>query len=180
MLRISRLAKIACGDVKHNLGLNAKWQYKKMTSNENSIPKQSVDPSLFYSVAQKGVAAFRKIAVEAYNESGVSKANTTEPSIDKLSGVECVTYYVCLPGVKKGHIKVDADGNSLEIIARRESPFTRNPTSTGEIAYGELKRTIDMGNLFIHSQDQISSYYEDGMLVLVISRNPSGKINVEI
>lgn len=147
--------------------------------NENTVPKHTVDPSLIYRVAQKGVAAFKQIAVEAYNESGVSRAST-EPPIEKLSGTEDVTYYVSLPGVKKTDIKVRADGNNLEITAKRDSPFVRNSSTTGEIAYGELRRTIDMGNLFLHSQDQIISSYEDGMLILQVARNPTGKINVEI
>ena len=146
---------------------------------ENAIPRQGVDPSLIYSVAQKGVAAFKQIAVEAYNESGVLRAST-EPPMERLTGSEDVTYYVSLPGVKKADIKVRADGNSLEITAKRESPFIRNRVTTGEIAYGELKRTIDMGNLFLHSQDQITSSYEDGMLTLKVARKPTGRINVEI
>jgi len=146
---------------------------------ENNIPRQTVDPSLIYRVAQKGVTALKQIAVEAYNESGAT-GSIAEPAIEKLSGTDEVTYYVCLPGVKKLDIKVRAEGNSLEIVAKRESPFIRNKVTTGEIAYGVIKRTIDMGNLFLHSQEQISSSYEDGMLVLQVSRNPSGKINVEI
>ena len=135
-----------------------------------------IDSGMIYRVAQKGVAAIKQIAAEAYTETGA----TSEPPIEKLSDYDNVTYYISLPGVKKADIQVNANGNCLEIIAKRESPFIGGKTTTGEIAYGELKREIDMGNLFLHSKDQISSSYEDGMLILVVSRKPSGRISVDL
>ena len=141
--------------------------------------KPNIDPSLFYRVAQKGVAAFKQIAVEAYTESGVVKDASTPP-MEVLATEAHVTYHIALPGIKKADIGVHADGNCLEVTAKRHSPFDNGASVSGEIAYGDIKRTIDMGNLFLHSEDQISSSYDDGMLVLQVARKPSGKISVAI